>query len=269
MNASDKAAFFKRDGAIGYLVIDNPSKRNAINYSMWTAIPDLVRQADTDPSVRVIVLRGAGENAFAAGADINEFETMFATSQGCRDYHDAIRKAEQTLGTCSKPTIAMIHGFCIGGGMELALACDLRFASDDGRFGVTASKLGVVYSLTSTRRLMQLIGPSRTRDLLYSGRLLDASEAAAMGIVDRILSAADLERETVDYARTLCQRAPRSIAASKRIVEIILNGAHDETTASERLRLDAFAGDELAEGIRAFKARRQPDFLRAKPEESI
>jgi len=260
MDTQDKTVLYSREGPVGCLTVSNPAKRNAIGQSMWLAVPGLVRRAEADPDVRVLLVRGAGQEAFAAGADIGEFDTRFASAQGCRDYHDAIRHAEQTLGRCAKPTIAMIHGYCIGGGMELALACDLRFASEAAQFGVTASKLGVVYSLTSTLRLVQLAGPSRTRDMLYSGRLFGAREAASMGLVDRMFPAADLERDTLDYAHTLCRRAPRAMAASKRIVGLILEGARDETVESERLRLDAFAGDELAEGVRAFKARRQPEF---------
>jgi enoyl-CoA hydratase len=256
----DKTVYLRQEGAIGYLILNNPEKRNAVRFSMWQAIPALVRQAVAEPSIKVLVVQGVDDSAFAAGADISEFGQMFATEQGCRSYHEAIRDAEQTLGFCAKPTIAMIHGPCVGGGVELALACDMRFASADGRFGVTASKLGIVYSLTSTRRLVQLMGPSKTKDILFSGRLFDAQEAAAMGLVDRVFAASDLERETRAYAELLCLRAPRSIAAAKQIVEIILGGAGDETTISERLRLDSFSGAELAEGIQAYKQHRAPVF---------
>jgi enoyl-CoA hydratase len=257
---AEQTVYLRQEGAIGYLILNNPKKRNAISFSMWKAIPDLVRQAVAEPSIKVLVVQGVDASAFAAGADISEFEQMFSTVQGCRSYHEAIRDAEQTLGACPKPTIAMIHGPCVGGGVELALACDMRFASADSRLGVTASKLGIVYSLTSTRRLVQLMGPSTTKDVLFSGRLFDAQEAAAMGLVDRVFAAPDLERETLAYADVLCQRAPQSIAAAKQIVEIILGGAHDETSISERLRLDSFSGAELAEGIKAYKEQRPPVF---------
>lgn len=262
----EKTVYLTREGETGYLVINKPDKRNALDMAMWTAIPDLVRQAQADTAIKALVVKGVDESAFAAGADIGEFERMFATEQGCRAYHEAIRAAEQMLGALTKPTIAMIHGYCVGGGVELALACDLRFASADARLGVTASKLGVVYSLTSTRRLVQLMGPSRTKDILFSGRLLDASEAASLGLLDRVFPVADLERETRAYVDLLCSRAPQSMSAAKQIVEIILGGANDETVHSERLRLQSFAGAELAEGIRAYREKRAPVFANASRE---
>lgn len=258
--SSDKPVYLDRQGAVATLVLNKPKKRNALDYSMWRQMAPLVQRAILDPQIHVIVVRGVDETAFAAGADIDEFETMFATSEGCRAYHDAIREVEQLLGSASKPTIAMIHGPCIGGGMEIALACDVRFASADARLGVTASKLGIVYSLTSTRRLMQLVGASRTRDLLLSARLLDAAQALRIGLVDQVWEGSALQVNTADYVNTLLQRAPGAMAAGKHIIDLVLAGANDETPTSLTLRLNAFGGKELAEGIRAYKEKRLPRF---------
>ncbi|MDJ0949350.1 MAG: enoyl-CoA hydratase-related protein [Alphaproteobacteria bacterium] len=257
---SDDPIYLQRDGDIARLILNRPQKRNALTLAMWEAVPDLVAEAEAEAGVRILLVQGSDATAFAAGADIGEFESVFATEAGRGRYSDAVYAAEQALGRCGKPVIAMIQGDCIGGGVELALACDLRFASTDSRFGITPSRLGLVYSLTSTKRLIELVGPSRAKDLLYSGRLFDAREALSLGIVDRVVAGEALQAETRAYAEEICSRSPNSVQAAKAIVQMILDGATDETPASRSLRVDGFAGPDAKEGIRAYLDRRPPKF---------
>lgn len=256
----EEAVFLQREGRIARLVLNRPEKRNALDLAMWEALPGLVDEADADPAVQVVVVQGAGTAAFAAGADISEFEEIFATGEGRERYSDAVYAAEQRLGRCAKPTIAMIRGDCVGGGVEIALACDLRFAGTGSRFGVTPARLGLAYSLTSTRRLVQLIGPSRTLDLLYTGRLIGAEEAAHIGLIDRFCAPDMLEEAVLAYVGEIGKVSRYSVRASKRIVTAILEGATDETPESRALRVDGFAGEDAREGIRAYLEKRRPRF---------
>jgi len=252
--------YLQKDGAIARLILNRPEKRNAMTYAMWQAVPDCVADAAADPAVKVLIVQGVDRKAFAAGADIGEFEELFATREGSADYSDAVRGAEQALGNFPKPAIAMIHGDCFGGGVELAIACDLRFASTESRYGVPPAKLGVVYSLTSTRRLVDLMGPGKTRDLLFSGRAVKADEALAMGLVERLYSADALEDQTVAYAESLLGNSQFSIRSAKKIVSEILRGATWEDDEIRDLRIDGFYGEDTKEGIRAYKEKRKPDF---------
>jgi len=249
-----------RDGDIARLVLNRPEKRNALTLAMWRAIPDLVAEAEADAAAKLLIVQGADAAAFAAGADIGEFEQVFASAEGRAGYSDAVHAAEQRLGDCAKPTIAMIAGDCIGGGVELALACDLRFASRESRFGVTPARLGLVYSLTSTRRLVELMGPAKAMDLLYTGRLFEAAEAARLGLADRLFAPEALAPETLAYAEEVCRNSQYSVRAAKAIVAAVRAGARGETPESRALRVDGFAGEDAQEGIRAYLEKRRPRF---------
>lgn len=252
--------YLQKDGPIARLILNRPEKRNAMTYAMWQAVPRCVDDAENDPAIKVLIVQGVDRKAFAAGADIGEFEELFKTREGSADYSDAVRGAEQALGNFSKPAIAMIHGDCFGGGVELAIACDLRFASTESRYGVPPAKLGVVYSLTSTRRLVELMGPGKTRDLLFSGRAVQSEEALDMGLVERLYAPDDLEAETTAYAESLLGNSQFSIRAGKKIVREILKGATSEDDEIRDLRIDGFFGEDTREGIRAYKEKRKPDF---------
>jgi len=257
---ADDPVYLERDGATRWLVLDRPEKRNALSLSMWQAIPALVAEAEADPGCRVLAVRGAGDEAFAAGADISEFPRVFATAAGRERYSDAVGEAEQCLGAFPRPTVAVIRGDCIGGGVELALACDMRFAAGGSRFGITPARLGVVYSLASTRRLMHLVGVSRTRDLLYTGRLFDAREALEMGLVDALHPAAALDDAVAGWIAVVNGNSGYSVAAAKAITGMILDGATNETPESRALRVEGFAGDDAKEGIAAWLEKRKPGF---------
>lgn len=250
----------RKDGAIATLLINRPDKRNPISFAMWKALPGLVEEVEGDQDVKVLIVRGAGDKAFSAGADISEFERYRADSAGARVYNEATHVAERALAGLSKPAIAMIHGFCIGGGAEIALACDLRFADTQARFGITPARLGIVYSLTATKQLSDLAGPAVTKYILFSGEHLPARRAYEVGVVDELLAPEDLEVRTLEFAELIASRSQYSVRSSKRIVQKIQAGQTEDDDETLRLRNDSFDGDDYKEGVRAFLDKRQPVF---------
>ncbi len=249
-----------RDGAIATLVFNRPEKRNAITVEMWQALPELLGELAADEGVRAVVLRGAGTEAFASGADISEFSRVRADARTARVYSATVAGAEHALANFPRPTIAMIHGFCVGGGLEVALACDLRWASRAARFGITAARLGIVYSLAATRRLASLVGPSHARDILFSGRLLDAESARAIGLVNRVCAPDALEAETYAYARLLAQQAPLSQRGTKMMLQHLLGEGGMAESGLDAFVEQAYESDDYQEGVRAFLEKRPPRF---------
>jgi enoyl-CoA hydratase/carnithine racemase len=219
----------------------------------------LVTAATSDRSALVIILRGVDATAFASGADIEEMLSI-ATTDDAWALMDAVRSAEQALSDCPKPVIAMIRGFCIGGGIELALGCDLRFAAKTATFAVPPARLGLVYSLVSTKRLIELVGLGRARDLLYSARSFDASEAFQIGLVERVFEDEDIEKRTLEYVEILLRRSQYSIRAAKHVSAAAMAGKSDDDKEIQDLRGAAFSGEDLKEGLAAFASKRAPDF---------
>jgi enoyl-CoA hydratase/carnithine racemase len=248
------------DSQIARLVIDRPAKRNALTREMWHALPAVVALLSADDAVNIVIMEGAGDEAFASGADILELVEHARDGEDASAFMRTVQRAEQAVAACPKPIIAMIRGSCYGGGLELAMACDLRFAAVGSRFAVPPARLGVVYSLSSTRRLVDLIGAGRARDLLFSGRVLDSAEAAAVGLVEREFPAGDLEAETIGYAAAVTRLSQASVRAAKRIVRAILDGAVEEDEALHRLRVEAMLGNEFKERAAAFLEHRKPEF---------
>jgi enoyl-CoA hydratase len=252
--------YLERAAEIARLVINRPAKRNALSLEMWRSIPPLMDEVAKDTAVKVLIIQGVDETAFAAGADIDEIAECTGDEERGWQYMDAVHAAETAIGRCEKPVIAMIRGDCIGGGVEIALACDLRFAATGARFGITPAKLGLVYSLASTKRLAELVGSGLARDYLFSARLFDLAEARSVGLVDRDFPLKDIEEATQTYARTLCQRSQWSIRAAKAVVQAALDGAVVEDAQLRRLRGGAFLGPDLQEGVHAFHERRSAKF---------
>lgn len=252
--------YLERTGEIARLVINRPEKRNALSLAMWQAIPQLIDEVVADSIVKVLIIQGIDKRAFAAGADIDEIAACAGNEEKGWMYMDAVHAAENAIGQCEKPVIAMIRGDCIGGGVEIALACDLRFAATGSRFGVTPAKLGLVYSLASTKRLTALVGPSMARDYLFSARLFDLPEARSVGLIDREFSLSDIEEATNTYANSLCQRSQWSIRAAKAIVQAALDGAVVEDAKVRQFRGGSFLAPDLQEGVRAFREKRPPEF---------
>jgi len=250
-----------RAGGTATVILDRASSRNAITLAMYEALPGIVADLDADPAVKVVVVRGAGDAACAAGADIKEFQQVRADSTSARSYNERVAAAETALAALSKPTVAMVHGFCIGGGCGLALACDLRLADDNARFGITPAKLGLVYSLESTKRLVDVVGPARAKWILMTGLQVPAEEALRIGLVERVVPATALEDETAQLVRLLGSRAQFSVRATKSIVGRIASGQTADDDHTTGLRTSSFDTDDYAEGaVRAFLERREPAF---------
>lgn len=246
------------EGAIASLWIDRPAKKNSFTQAMWERLPDLLAEAMDDPAVRVLVLRSAAVGIFSSGADIAEF------SAGARDpdwrarNQAAIRRAQHELARAPKPTVALIEGACIGGGCGLALACDLRVAAPSAKLGITPARLGLVYSLHDTKLLADLVGPAQAKRILFTGDLVEAQEAARIGLVDILADAAAGEAERL--AGSIARASPHSIAATKRIVRRILDGQTEDDDDTKRQFDAAFEGEDFHEGVAAFFAKRPPDF---------
>ena len=250
-----------KDGAIGWLVIDQPARRNAVSFAMWKAIPEVLGDFEADPQVRVIVLRGAGETAFSAGADISEFEAVRATPEQVAAYDGAADGTGARLHTVAKPTIAMIHGFCVGGGMGIALDCDIRMAGTSGRFGIPAAKLGIGYDHMGVGRLIDIVGPSFAKEIFYTARQFSAAEAGAMGFVNRVVADADLEEAVRGTCATIAANAPLSHHCIKTTVNELTKaeGDPDFELCNELLRR-CFESEDYVEGRRAFMEKRKPEF---------
>jgi enoyl-CoA hydratase len=249
----------ERDGPIGRMVFDNPARRNAITGDMWRAIPKAMAEFDAEPEVRCVVLRGEGTVAFAAGADISEFEKRRASEAGVKEYDGLVDAAQHAIEDSDKPVIALIHGFCIGGGVEMALACDLRYAAASSQFAIPAARLGVGYGVHGTNRLVATVGHAAAREIMFTGRRYSADEALAMGLVNRVLPGAALDEYVRQLALELAANAPLSIAASKRIINTVI-GAKGDFTKENELTARCMKSEDYMEGRRAFMEKRAPRF---------
>ncbi|HEX9434298.1 MAG TPA: enoyl-CoA hydratase-related protein, partial [Burkholderiales bacterium] len=221
-------------GAVGWVSFNQPAKKNAINDAMWRGIPQAMARFDADPEVRCVAFRGAGTEAFAAGADISEFEKNRSERGAVAQYDDLLDRVLHSIQGSPKPTVAMIYGYCLGGGVEIALACDLRYCGASAQFGIPAAKLGLAYNIEGHKRLMETVGHARAREIMLLGRRYKADEASAMGLVQRVLPDAELETYVDDVIRTLCENAPLSIANSKTTFEEFVKSSG--TPDAERMR---------------------------------
>jgi enoyl-CoA hydratase/carnithine racemase len=252
----------RTEGGIGWIVFNNPGKRNAMSQEMHEVMTAVLAHYTRDPEVRVVILRGAGEQAFISGADISQFAERRSTPEGVKESDAVSERSNQALRECPKPTIAMIHGYCMGGGLGTAIACDLRIASDDARFGIPAAKLGVGYRYAGVKRLVDLVGPSFTTEIFYTGRQFSAQEALQMGLVNRVVPAAELEPYVLGYANTICANAPLTIAALKRCVtEIRKDPGERDIELCQKLVDECFASRDFIEGRTAFMEKRKPVFM--------
>lgn len=251
---TDAPVYLQLDGETATLVLNQPSRRNAVSKAMWEAIPDLLSEAASDASIRLLRVTGAGEH-FAAGADISEFETVYATPESSAQYSRSISTAVAALEYFPKPTLAVIHGACVGGGVSIAIACDLRIAATTAKFAITPGKLGLVYPYDDIRRLIALIGPAAAKDLLYSGRLIRAEEAQSLRLIDR------LGDDPAALAEALCAEllatSQWSLQATKAMIGHVMRG---EANTGEVLFLSSFEAEDFRSGFRAFLDKRPPDF---------
>jgi enoyl-CoA hydratase/carnithine racemase len=251
----------EKEGALGWLIFDHPERRNAISHDMWRALPEAAKELGADPDVRVVLLRGAGEVAFVSGADISEFEGMRTGADAAAAYEETTGRAFGALVNLDKPVLAMIHGFCVGGGMATALAADLRYAADDASFAIPAARLGLGYHAGGIQALEQLVGPATAKEILFSARRYPAAEAQALGLVNRVFAKAELEKEVREIAGGIAANAPLTLRSVKILVrELGRDAAGRDGKAMTESVQRCFESADYKEGVRAFLAKRPPRF---------
>jgi enoyl-CoA hydratase len=263
MTQTDKM-LSRKEGRVGYMIFNNPERHNAVSLDMWDAASGIMDGFAKDDEVRVVVLTGAGGKAFVSGADISRFEKERSNEEAIARYNDIVSKANDALYHFPKPTIAMIRGYCIGGGLGLAVCCDLRIASDNSRFGIPAAKLGLGYGFSGIKRLSDLVGPSYAKEIFFTARHFDATEAYAMGLINRVVPADNLEAYVRDYADTISINAPLTVNAVKFIANqtVADEGKRDLARCADMVQR-CFESKDYIEGRRAFMEKRKPAFTGA------
>jgi enoyl-CoA hydratase len=246
---------------VGVITFNNAEKRNAMSLEMWEGFGNALTELRDDERVRVVVLTGAGDRAFVSGADISQFEKTRHNAQASEEYSRRSAAQRALLADYPKPTIACIRGFCLGGGMLVAMLSDIRIASDTSRFGIPAAKLGIAYGYDGLRHLVSLVGPSWARLIMYTGMKIDAAEALRIGLVDRILPAPQLWDATMEIARTISGNAPLSIKASKiTIAQVLKDPEKRDMKAIDAIGNACMDSEDFREGRRAFMEKRKPNF---------
>lgn len=250
----------EREGKIGWIYFDHPERRNAISNEMWREIPPLAAKFDEDPEVRVVVMRGAGDVAFVSGADISEFEKV-RTGSDASDYDAQNGRAFGALANLGKPLIAMIHGFCVGGGCAIALTADLRFCADDGVFAIPAARLGLGYAAGGLQSLVNVVGFAAAKEIFFTARRFDAQEALRMGLVNGVVPKSELEAHVRKVAEGIADNAPLTVASAKFILgELAKSADQQDAKAMGESIARCYASADYAEGVRAFLEKRRPDF---------
>src|SRR5947208_73358 len=252
----------EKDGPIGWIIFNQPEKRNAVSLEMWQLMPDYVKDLANDDAIRVVVLRGAGDQAFVAGADISQFKDRRRNMADEEEYRRISGRGQDALAALSKPLLAMIHGYCVGGGVSIAITCDIRLAADDARFGVPAARLGLGYHYHGMEKLMKLVGPAYTKEIFFTARTdFSAQDALRMGLVNQVVPRGELERFTRDYALTIARNAPLTLRSAKATVEQLVKPAGDRDLALlDKLIADCFNSQDYQEGVKAFSEKRRPQF---------
>ncbi len=250
----------KADG-IGWMTFNNPERHNAVSLEMWQAAESILADFAEDPEVRVIILRGAGGKAFVSGADISKFESERASAEAVAAYQAQTERVYGGLYRLAKPTIAMIEGHCIGGGVALATCCDIRVCGETSTFGIPAARLGLGYGLKGVSRLVALVGPAFTKELFFTARRFSAAEAEKMGLVNRVVPLAELEAFATGMASEIAGNAPLTVTSIKRIVgEALKDEALQDAALCDQLVEQCFASSDYVEGRRAFLEKRRPAF---------
>jgi len=249
------------EDGIAWMILRNPARLNAVRFEMWEAIPALVATLAADRTVRVVVMRGAGSDAFASGADISEFATHRKDPASAAAYEQTNGRAFAALLAFEKPLVAMIQGVCIGGGLALAACADLRVAADDVRMALPPARLGLGYAFNGVDRLVSLVGPAAASEIFFTARQYNAAEVLRLGLVNHVVAKADLESFTQSYAAGIAGNAPLTIRAAKRaIAETQRDPASRDLETVRRMIAECFASADYAEGVRAFLEKRKPEF---------
>lgn len=242
------------------IVLNRPERRNALSLDMWSAIPDMVHAVTENDEVKVLLVHGGESGAFAAGADISEFEETYATRDSAEAAGAIIADALNAIELCPKPTIAAIDGACVGGGVSLAMACDIRIAGETAKFGITPSKLGLVYPAGDTRRLLSAIGPSAAKDVLFTGRIFTAAEAKDMRLIDRIADEQPALEAGRGLAEDIAASSQWSVRAIKRMIKGLQSGWGDDSPEAIALFSEGFSNEDFKDGHKAFLEKRAPKF---------
>jgi len=251
----------RKEGKVGYLTFNNPERHNAVSLEMWEAASEFLEDFKKDKNIRVVVVTGAGGKSFISGADISKFEKERSTQEGVDRYNAAVDQANNAFYTFPKPTIAMIRGYCIGGGVGLALCCDMRICTEGSKFGVPAAKLGLGYRFDGLKKLVDLVGPSFAKEIFFTARQFTAAEAQVMGLVNRVLPDAELESYVRDYAETIAANAPLTVDSVKYIVgQAVIDESKRDLKKCDQLVQACFASNDYKEGRKAFMEKRKPVF---------
>jgi enoyl-CoA hydratase len=249
----------RKDGKVGTITLNNPARHNAMSMEMWAAVADILEQYAADDGVRVVVFTGAGGKAFVSGADISKFESERASQEAIARYDATSERLHNVMHHFRKPTIAKIRGYCIGGGLGLALSCDLRICTENSRFGVPAAKLGLGYKYDGTKRLVDTVGIAFAKEIFFTAKQYNASEAYEMGLVNRVVADADLDAVVQDYADTIANNAPLTVMTAKYTIGQTVEQNPDRTGCAEMVK-QCFASNDYIEGRRAFMEKRKPQF---------
>jgi enoyl-CoA hydratase/carnithine racemase len=251
----------RKEGGIGWMIFNQPEKHNAVSYAMWQAVPKIMAAFEADPEVRVIVLTGAGEKAFVSGADISEFEERRSAEDSIKVYDAAGEAAQRALIEATKPTVAMIRGICIGGGLAIALNTDLRICSDNSVFAVPAARLGLGYKYPGIRRLVDVVGPAFAKEIFFTAAKFTAEDARIMGLVNRVVPGPELEARVRSLAGAIAANAPLTVKAAKMAINAAVEDAERRRLSEVDTAIKAcFASEDYIEGRRAFMEKRKPVF---------
>jgi enoyl-CoA hydratase/carnithine racemase len=251
----------RKEGAAGWLVFNNPERRNAVSIDMWEAIPAVLDRFLADAEVRVIVLAGAGDKAFVSGADISQFEKQRSGPEAVQHYEEIAERAQARIQNSDKPVIAMIRGYCLGAGVNIANVCDLRIAADDARFGIPAARMGLGYRASSMKNLVDIVGAAYAREIMITARQFTAAEALQMGLAHHVVPVAELEAFTKKYCDDIAANAPLTMGAAKRIIREIVkaSGSYDAALCKSWVK-ECFDSEDYKEGRKAFMEKRKPVF---------
>ncbi len=261
MRLSTEKMAFETGAGIGWMIFNNPERRNALSLEMWGGMAEILRAFEADDAVRMVVMKGAGEKAFVSGADISQFEKNRSSAEQAAEYARVSEEARRVMEGMKKPLIAMIRGYCLGGGLGVALQADIRVASDDSQFGIPAGRLGIAYGFDGLKRLVDLVGPAKAKEIMFTARRITAANALDIGLVNAVAPAEELEGVVKDMAAVIAGNAPLSVRASKLTIdEVAKDGADRDLAMIERLSRECFDSDDYREGRTAFMEKRKPVF---------
>lgn len=258
-NVTEQLIVNKANG-VGTLKFNNQARRNAMTFEMWEGMGVVIEDFNADPDVRVIVVSGEGGKAFCAGADISQFAEKRSSEDAVAVYNAATDNSSKLLATSTKPTIAKIEGFCIGGGMGIAMCCDIRIANEQATFAVPAAKLGLGYRGDGLKRLVDVVGPSFSKEIFYTARQFTAQEALTMGLVNRVMPRNVLGSYVDDYTKTIAGNAPMTVSAARVVINELMKGADYDEALANKVVDDCFASEDYKEGRTAFMEKRKPEF---------